>query len=61
MFKKEQDQRKEAATKNYNNLIKTEDQPIVTNNEIFDCPVCFTDIEPGEGITLRSCLHQVCK
>eukprot|EP00456_Euglypha_rotunda_P011592 TRINITY_DN13070_c0_g1_i7.p1 TRINITY_DN13070_c0_g1~~TRINITY_DN13070_c0_g1_i7.p1 ORF type:complete len:248 (-),score=11.39 TRINITY_DN13070_c0_g1_i7:40-783(-) len=37
---------------------KTKTEP---NLEPFDCPICMTEIEVGDGIILRSCQHQVCK
>ena len=37
------------------------DTDLVTNEDEFECPVCFTVIEPGEGVRLRECLHQFCK
>jgi RanBP-type and C3HC4-type zinc finger-containing protein 1 len=27
----------------------------------FDCPVCFLQIPPGQGIILRDCFHHFCK
>lgn len=34
---------------------------IVTNAFEFECGICFTNIEPTHGITLRNCLHNFCK
>ena len=38
-----------------------DDQALVTNTKTFECPVCYGEIEPGDGVILRSCLHQFCK
>ena len=34
---------------------------IISNDEEFYCPICYTLIKIGEGIRLRNCLHQCCK
>lgn len=46
---------------NFQALMQAEEEPLVTNDEKFDCPVCMTEVEPGEGVRLRGCLHQFCK
>ena len=51
---------RQEAEKNYRDLLNTDAVPVVLNEEEFECPVCFTDINPGEGIRLRDCLHMVC-
>ena len=33
---------------------------VVYNMEPFDCAICFAEIEPGEGIVLKECLHKFC-
>ena len=57
----EEREKKEQAQRNYLDLLNTDNESIVTNNEPFDCPVCFTEIDPGDGIRLRGCLHMICK
>lgn len=32
----------------------------ITALEEFQCKICFTDIELGDGIVIRECLHQFC-
>lgn len=32
----------------------------ITNTEDFECVICFTMIEIGDGVRLRECLHQFC-
>ena len=34
---------------------------LVPNTEEFECPICFDDYEPGEGVVLRECFHTFCK
>ena len=41
--------------------MQAEEANFVTNDDEFDCPVCFTGIPAGEGVRLRGCLHQFCK
>ena len=42
----------------YKNL---EDLNLIPNAEDFECPVCFLDYEPGEGVMLHECLHIFCR
>lgn len=48
-------------SKDYHALVQLDDVDLVTNVELFECPVCFLDIEPGEGAVLQECLHTFCK
>lgn len=32
----------------------------ITNTEDFECVICFTMIEIGDGVRLQECLHQFC-
>ena len=34
---------------------------LVPNTDEFECPICFDDYEPGEGVVLRECFHTFCK
>ncbi|KAG8192481.1 hypothetical protein JTE90_018008 [Oedothorax gibbosus] len=45
----------------YRNLLEIMDMGLVTNTEAFDCPICFSDIAIGEGVTLKECLHNYCR
>lgn len=45
----------------YVSLIDIDDQNIILNKTKFECQICFTEINPGEGIILRGCLHEFCK
>lgn len=33
----------------------------VENNNKFDCPICLTEVNPGDGVRLKNCLHEYCK
>jgi len=34
---------------------------LIPNLEMFECPVCFTMVEKGDGVMLRECLHNACR
>lgn len=38
-----------------------ENLDIIPNAETFECTICYLDIEPGDGVVLRECLHTFCK
>lgn len=42
-------------------MLKLDSEPIILNDEIFDCPICLVEIELGKGIKVRECLHSVCQ
>jgi len=46
---------------NLQQIISVYDQPLVRNTEMFTCPICFEEIQPGSGIMLRDCLHVFCE
>ena len=43
------------------NYQKLDDLDIIPNAEAFECIICYIDIEPGDGVVLRECLHTFCK
>lgn len=45
----------------YRQLMDLDNTDLVGNAETFDCVICFLEVAPGEGVTLRECLHQFCK
>ncbi|XP_041836123.1 ranBP-type and C3HC4-type zinc finger-containing protein 1 [Melanotaenia boesemani] len=51
----------EERERNYLYLLATEDQNLITNATEEDCPICFSPLQPGEGIVLRECLHTFCR
>ena len=56
----EHQQQQQEAEENYLRLLKTDKLSVVTNEEMFECPICLTNIDPGDGIRLRGCLHTIC-
>nr|CBN80801.1 RanBP-type and C3HC4-type zinc finger-containing protein 1 [Dicentrarchus labrax] len=60
MLQYEQAQREERE-RNYLHLLATEGQNLIFNTTEIDCPICFSTLEPGEGIVLRECLHTFCR
>ncbi|KAH0619304.1 hypothetical protein JD844_019276 [Phrynosoma platyrhinos] len=45
---------------NYQELLQLDGQSLVPADEVVECPICFVAVEPGEGVTLRECLHSFC-
>lgn len=44
----------------YKELLELEEQALIRTNEVFECQICYTEIQPFEGIMIRECLHQFC-
>lgn len=42
-------------------LALEEDRGVIVNFEPFDCIICLTTIDTGNGVRLRNCLHQFCR
>lgn len=56
--------RAEKLTKRYSTvpkLMELENLEYVETREIFVCAICLMDIEPGDGLMLKNCLHEYCK
>ncbi|XP_019952384.1 ranBP-type and C3HC4-type zinc finger-containing protein 1 [Paralichthys olivaceus] len=51
----------EERERNYLDLIEAEDQNLIPNATETDCPICFSTLEPGDGIVLRECHHTFCR
>lgn len=51
----------EERERNYLYLLATEDVNLIPNATETDCPICFSTLQPGEGIVLRECLHTFCR
>lgn len=51
----------EERKKNFYNLLEIDSQNLVSNTEELDCTICFCPVMPGEGATLRECLHSFCR
>lgn len=45
----------------YNKLLALEEASGYIGNDVsFECGICYSTVEPNEGVTLRNCLHQFC-
>lgn len=51
----------EERDRNYLYLLAAEEQNLIPNAAEADCPICFSPLQPGEGIVLRECLHTFCR
>ncbi|XP_076253743.1 uncharacterized protein LOC143192349 isoform X1 [Rhynchophorus ferrugineus] len=49
------------ADQTYLQLVNLDNADLVPNADAFVCVVCFLDVGPQEGVTLRECLHQFCR
>jgi len=54
-------EKKEIKEKNLDAYKQLENLDIIPNAETFECAICFLEIEPGDGVVLRECLHTFCK
>ncbi|XP_030635796.1 ranBP-type and C3HC4-type zinc finger-containing protein 1 [Chanos chanos] len=46
---------------NYARLVQMDGQDLVPNPERIECKICYLELQPGEGVLLRECLHCFCK
>ncbi|GAA6228329.1 ranBP-type and C3HC4-type zinc finger-containing protein 1 [Lates japonicus] len=56
-----QQAREEERRENYAQLVMTDGHDLVPNPEPVDCRICYVDLQPGEGVLLRECLHCFCR
>lgn len=61
MVADEEQRRKREREKHFQEIQQANEQAIVENNEVFECPICTDEIEVGDGLILKQCLHQICK
>ncbi|XP_074549961.1 ranBP-type and C3HC4-type zinc finger-containing protein 1 [Halichoeres trimaculatus] len=55
-------QAKEAERReNFARLVMMDNQDLLPNPELVDCRICYVDLQPGEGVLLRECLHCFCR
>lgn len=54
-------QKLDMAKENYKLWMEIEDQDLIKNLESFDCPICFSTVNVGDGVMLKECLHLFCK
>ncbi|XP_019395322.1 PREDICTED: ranBP-type and C3HC4-type zinc finger-containing protein 1 [Crocodylus porosus] len=46
---------------NYEQLLQLDGQSLVPADAAIECPICLGIVPPGEGVTLRECLHAFCR
>ncbi|XP_066537282.1 ranBP-type and C3HC4-type zinc finger-containing protein 1 isoform X2 [Hoplias malabaricus] len=46
---------------NYARLVQMDGQELVPNPECVECRICYVQLQPGEGVLLRECLHCFCR
>ncbi|RXN17328.1 ranBP-type and C3HC4-type zinc finger-containing 1-like protein [Labeo rohita] len=46
---------------NFARLVQMDGQDLIPNPERVECRICYVELEPGEGVLLRECLHCFCK
>ncbi|XP_065211548.1 uncharacterized protein LOC135839455 [Planococcus citri] len=46
---------------NYQELLELENEVLIPNLEVFECTICMTEQNPGEGVVMRDCLHMFCR
>uniref|UniRef100_A0A667X727 RanBP-type and C3HC4-type zinc finger-containing protein 1 n=1 Tax=Myripristis murdjan TaxID=586833 RepID=A0A667X727_9TELE len=56
-----QQAREEERRENFARLVMLDGQDLVPNPEAVDCRICYLDLQPGEGVLLRECLHCFCR
>ena len=61
IFEEEEQRKGREREERFQQIKQADQQAIVMNTEEFECPICTDDIEVGEGLILKQCLHQVCK
>ncbi|XP_015209658.1 ranBP-type and C3HC4-type zinc finger-containing protein 1 [Lepisosteus oculatus] len=47
--------------RNFARLVQTDSQDLVPNRESVECRICYLELQPGEGVLLRECLHCFCR
>nr|XP_034980363.1 sharpin [Zootoca vivipara] len=46
---------------NFQQLQQLDEAALVPNREEIECRICYLNVEPGEGVLLRECLHSFCR
>ncbi|XP_072306785.1 ranBP-type and C3HC4-type zinc finger-containing protein 1 isoform X2 [Eucyclogobius newberryi] len=55
-----QQAKEEERRENFARLVMLDGQDLVPNPEPVDCRICYSELQPGEGVLLRECLHCFC-
>ncbi|KAF7661747.1 hypothetical protein LDENG_00253550 [Lucifuga dentata] len=56
-----QQAKEEERRENFAQLVMMDGHDLVPNPEAVDCRICYLDLQPGEGVLLRECLHCFCR
>ncbi|XP_029004215.1 ranBP-type and C3HC4-type zinc finger-containing protein 1 isoform X2 [Betta splendens] len=56
-----QQAKEEERMENFARLVMMDGQDLVPNPEPVECRICYIDLQPGEGVLLRECLHCFCR
>ncbi|XP_060099103.1 sharpin [Heteronotia binoei] len=46
---------------NFQQLCQLDEEALVPTQEATECRICYLDVEPGQGVLLRECLHSFCR
>lgn len=48
-------------SENFARLVMMDSQDLLPNPEPVECRICYADLQRGDGVLLRECLHCFCK
>ena len=57
----EQERQLQLREDNYQKLMEAADQDLLEVDHEFECSICIMDVDVGDGVMLRECLHSFCK
>jgi len=43
------------------NSMDIDEYEYIENKSVFSCQICFSEVQPGDGIILKNCSHKFCK
>lgn len=53
--------KEEERRRNFARLVMMDSQALLPNPEPVECRICYMDLQPGDGVILRECLHCFCR
>ncbi|XP_075907272.1 ranBP-type and C3HC4-type zinc finger-containing protein 1 isoform X2 [Nelusetta ayraudi] len=56
-----QQAKEEERRRNFARLVMMDSQALLPNPEPVECRICYMDLQPGDGVILRECLHCFCR
>ncbi|MEE6462945.1 hypothetical protein FKM82_005705 [Ascaphus truei] len=51
----------EERLQNFLHLLQLDDEVLIPNQEAIECRICYTEVQPADGVLLRECLHSFCR